>query len=108
IHYSTTNSAAVSCTYTSPQSHSLYLGTRAAENCTSITVLLDGQALTMNLALPGEDVLVRKRLGQLGAGQHTITITHDGPSGTYVYFDYLEVTIPGATLSVSRVETYLT
>ena len=104
IHFTTADSAKMTCTYASDQAHSLYLGTRLAESCASVIVSVDGQAITINLVLPGEDILVRKLLGQFGAGPHNVTITHDGPSGTYFYFDYLELSVPTTTLLTSDTE----
>lgn len=99
IGYTTTPSAGLSCTYTSAQQHTLYLGTRMAQSCTSIAVSIDGQPpIPINLALPGEDVLLRWPLGQHGPGQHRVAITHTGSAGTFFYFDFIEVAIPANVL----------
>src|SRR5205823_9803681 len=43
IRYTTVNGAAVTYTYTAPQNHRLYLGTRKAPQGTQISILIDGQ-----------------------------------------------------------------
>ncbi len=92
---------AVSCTYTSAQTHSLYLGTRITFNSGSIGVSIDGQTpIDVNLLFPGEDVLVRHLLGVLPAGTHTVEITVGGAVGSYFYFDFLEIAIPTTTVPV--------
>jgi hypothetical protein len=109
IRSTSTNQAAVHCTYTSGQQHSLYLGTRLADGGTVISYSVDGQtAVALNLNVPGEDVLIRKLLGQLGAGNHTVTLTHAGNTGTYFYFDFLELAISSTTLLTESTETKLT
>ena len=109
IQSTSTNNAAIHCTYVSAQQHSLYLGTRLLANGTVISFSVDGQsAVTINLNCPGEDVLVRKSLGQFGAGSHSVVVTHNGTTGTYFYFDFLELAIPTATLPVENTETKLT
>lgn len=91
IRHTTQAGASVQCQYRAGQSHTLYLGTRRAENCGAIRVVVDAEpAQTVNLQLPGEDVLVRLPLGVRGAGEHSVTVTHDGPGGKYIYFDFLE------------------
>ena len=90
--HSTSASAPVSslsCTYTSAQNHSLYLGTRLLATGTLISVVVDaGSPLSINLNLGGEDVLIRTLLGQLAPGTHTVTATHVGDAGTDFYFDF--------------------
>jgi hypothetical protein len=115
IHYTlrdTSMAAAfVSCTYTSSQDHSLYLGTRlvaSGTSATQISVVVDaGAALVVNLNL-GEDVLIRVPLGQFHAGTHTLTATQGGDNGTYFYFDFLEIAIPTTSLPVQTNEAKLT
>jgi hypothetical protein len=99
IHSTSVPLSSVSCTYTSSQDHSLYLGSRLLEGGTTISVVLDGGSpIIVNLDFAGEDVLIRIPLGQPSPGAHTITATHDGTSGTYFYFDFLEIAIPTTTL----------
>ncbi len=61
----------------------------------------------MNLDLAGEDVLIRTLLGQLAAGTHTVTVTHDGASGTDFYFDFLEIAVLATTLPTETSELKL-
>jgi hypothetical protein len=98
IRSATEAGAKVFCQYHCPQSHELYLGTRLAFNGSQIQVSVDsGPAQTKQLFIAGEDVLVRLPLGDFGAGIHTVTITHSGPSGNYFYFDFIEIAIPTST-----------
>jgi hypothetical protein len=108
IHSTSTSASAVTCSYTSAQQHSLYLGTRMADSGTTISISVDGQAaVTVNLNLPGEDVLIRTLLAQLPSGSHSVTATHAGTDGTYFYFDFLEIAIPATELPTESIETTL-
>jgi hypothetical protein len=108
IRWTSENESSIECTYSAPQQHTLYLGTRLAENCTLISISVDGGSQATNdLSLPGEDVLVRIRVGEYGPGSHTVTLTHAGNSGTYFYFDFLEMAIPTPSLSVESRENKL-
>lgn len=108
IHSTSTNQSNVTCSYTSAQQHSLYLGTRLVDGGTVVSISVDAQPpVTVNLNVPGEDVLIRTPLGQLAAGSHTITATHIGTNGTYFYFDFLEIAIPAAELPSEAIETTL-
>ena len=101
IRWTTAGGAGLTCTYTCPQSHALYLGTRLAFNGSQISIAVDGQPATSeNLFVAGEDALARIPLGQYGPGPHTVSVTHAGPAGNYLYFyfDFLEVAIVTATL----------
>ncbi len=99
IHFTTVPGASVQCRYSSAQTHSLYLGTRMALGGATIRVSVDsGAPVSLNVSLPGEDVLFRSHLGELGAGDHTVLITHSGATGTYVYFDFLEMAIPATQI----------
>ncbi len=109
IHSTSTNQAGVSCAYTSSQQHDLYLGTRFAANGALISIAVDGQTLpTLNMNVPGEDVLIRKLLGQYAPGGHTVNVTHVGNAGTYLYFDFLELAIPTTELPVETVDGSIT
>ena len=109
IQSTSTNQSAIQCTYIAAQQHSLYLGTRLADSGTLVSFSVDGQRATqVNLNFPGEDVLVRKLLGVLGAGTHSVTVTHVGTTGTYFYFDFLELAIPDTTVPTENIETILT
>lgn len=108
IHSTSVYQSSVSCTYTSSQNHSLYLGTRLLATGTLISVVVDsGSPVTVNVNVPGEDVLIRTLLGQLGSGTHTVTATHDGGAGTYFYFDFFEIAIPSTTLPTETTEIKL-
>ncbi|HYL37170.1 MAG TPA: hypothetical protein VEV17_14735 [Bryobacteraceae bacterium] len=108
IHSTSTNQSSITCTYTSAQEHCLYLGTRLAGNGTPIAVSVDGQTLAgVNLNVPGEDVLIRKSLGQFPSGTHTVTVTHAGNNGTYFYFDFFELAVPTNTLPSASSEIKL-
>ncbi len=108
IQSTSTNQAAIHCTYISAQTHSLYLGTRLLASGSVISFSVDGQsAVTINLNFPGEDVLIRTLLGQFGAGSHTVTVNHVGTTGTDFYFDFLELAIPSTTLPGESTETKL-
>ncbi|MCE5306210.1 MAG: hypothetical protein LLG20_01065 [Acidobacteriales bacterium] len=99
IQNTTTPTSTVQCSYRCPQAHELYLGTRACYNGTQISIRIDGAAAsTRNLKVAGEDTLVRIPLGQFTAGEHTVTVAHDGVSGEYFYFDSFEIAIPSLTL----------
>jgi hypothetical protein len=50
---------------------------------------------TENLSLAGEDVLVRLPVGEYAGGvSHSVTVTHTGSPGSYLYFDFLEASVP--------------
>jgi hypothetical protein len=109
IQFTNISGATARCTYAAGQQHTLYLGTRAAENGAVISVVVDnGAALSFNLNVPGEDVLSRKLLGTFGPGNHTVTATHTGPQGTFFYFDFIELAIPATELPVLSREEKLT
>ncbi|HEY1339734.1 MAG TPA: hypothetical protein VGF59_19615 [Bryobacteraceae bacterium] len=100
IHSTTAAGASLRCSFTSASGQWLYLGTRRAPNCGSVSVEIDAQpAQSFSLSLAGEDVLVRLPLGQLAAGAHTLTLTHGPEAGSYFYFDFLELAIPTTELS---------
>ena len=100
IHSATDPGAAVVCSYFSVFAHTLYLGTRALPSGGQASVQVDGGApIAISLALGGEDVLMRVSLGQQAPSvQHKVTVTHSGPAGTPVYFDFLEIAVPTTDL----------
>jgi hypothetical protein len=99
IHWTTTHGDSVTTTYSFPSGHSLYLGTRCADSTGQVSVQVDGGTpIDFNLAITGEDVLLRKLIGQFGAGSHHVTITNTGPSGAYLYVDFLEIALPATDL----------
>ena len=100
IRWTNTPGARVSCTYSANGDHWLYLGTRLVDQGGKVSVQVDGAApVGLDLAKAAEDVLVRVPIAEL-AGQvaHTVTITHTGATGTPVYFDFLEIAYPSASL----------
>lgn len=107
---STTNTGdAVSCTYLAGLAHTLYIGSRYLSNGASMTVTVDGTTVaTVNLLIAGEDVLFRYPVGEYAAGSHTVTITHAGPTGNAVYFDFFELAIPTTALPANAVNPEMT
>jgi hypothetical protein len=93
----TVGAASLRCVYRQGTAHRLYLGTRRAPTAGAVAVKVDGAARQFNLALAGEDVLVRLPLGEYGAGEHTVEAAH-AADGSRFYFDFLEVAIPSGTL----------
>lgn len=101
--------SSVSCTYTCGQPHTLYLGTRFTDQSGLVEVRVDGQVVsTEGLLLLGEDVLVRRPMGQFGTGTHTVTAKHVGVAGKYFYFDFFEAAIPTPTLPTFPTESKIT
>jgi len=95
--------------YTALQSHTLYLGTRYTGNGAQLSIAVDdGTPNTVDLRVPGEDVLIRWPVDEYGSGAHSITITHAGPAGGDFYFDFLELAVPGTTLPVFPEEPRMT
>ena len=101
--------ARLQCSYTAGTQHTLYLGTRRADACGAVTVQVDANpAVVLNLALAGEDVLVRVRLGGFAGGvAHSVTVTN-GSGASYFYFDFLEIAVPCAGLPVFDTSATLT
>jgi hypothetical protein len=99
IQHTVTPASAVQCSYQCPQTHMLYLGTRACFNGAQVSISVDGETpVTQNLKINGEDVLVRLPLGERTGGEHTVTVSHSGAAGEFFYFDFVEIVIPSATL----------
>jgi hypothetical protein len=100
IRATQTIGASVSYTYTEAASHTLYLGTRMFQSDSAagaqIQITIDGASQSANLALAGEDVLVRIKVADLGAGQHTVSVSQTG-AGVF-YFDFFEIAFPSAAL----------
>jgi hypothetical protein len=99
IHDTQTPGDSASCQYSAPQSHTLYIGTRYTANGASVAIHVDGSSAgAVNLAMPGEDVLIRWPVGQFSAGTHTVTLSHAGPAGADFYLDFIEAAVPASTL----------
>lgn len=108
IHFTSAYGADLVCSYRTGTAHTLYLGTRRADNGGTIRIVVDGgAAMTTNLRIAGEDVLARVRVGEYGAGNHTVRVTHEGGAGTVFYFDFLEAAAPAATLPAVESDTVL-
>jgi hypothetical protein len=109
IHSTTTEGDAVTFQYAAAQTHTLYVGTRYMGNGARISIVVDGgTASTVNLRVPGEDVLIRWSAGEFGIGTHTVTIAHAGPAGADFYFDFLELAVPVTTLPTFSYEPRMT
>ena len=99
IHSTTTEGDSVALQYSAAQTHTLYVGTRYTGNGAQLSIAVDGgAAITVNLRVLGEDVLIRWPAGEYGSGTHTVTITHAGPAGGDLYFDFLEAAVPTTML----------
>jgi len=100
ISYATIPGASVNYSYQSPQGHVLNLGTRRFPTAAQLSVQVDQNPVqVLNVALPGEDVLVRWELGTMSGGnRHSVTITYTGEAGSTFYFDFLEIAIPTGDL----------
>jgi hypothetical protein len=97
VHSTEAQDAACSITYSETASHYLYLGTRLLVTGGTVAVSVDGQVLpALNLALSGDDVLIRLPLGAFGAGTHSVTFTLTSPG--QFWFDFLEVAYPSTDL----------
>src|SRR5690348_13903342 len=110
MHYTTTPGDSVSCIYRLSHLDQLYLCTSNAFHGVQAAITIDNNPiLTETLLIAGEDVLVRVSLGNLSCSvPHTITITHAGGAGSYLYFDFLELAVPTASLPVTAAKTTMT
>ena len=99
IHYASNPGDSVSYSYLATATHTLYIGFQCTGNGAAVAITVDGVAVSAaNLLIPGEQVLLRYPVGQYGAGSHTVTLTHAGPSGADFYFDFIEAAVPTTTL----------
>ncbi len=109
IHYTDQPGSSVTIQYRAAGAHKLYLGTRKTFNGATITITVDGGAAqSESLFIAGEDVLCRVEVGDLGAGDHTVTLTHNGTAGSYFYFDFIELAVPATALPDLPVEPKIT
>lgn len=99
IHYTSNLGDSCTISYSETAAHQLFMGTRLLSPGAAVTFALDSQPpVTVNLNLPGEDVLVRVPIAQVQAGTHKLTFTHAAPSGNKLYFDFLEIAYPSTNL----------
>ena len=95
IRWSDQYSDGFSITYRSGQTHELFLGSRLLDHAPAIACRVDsGEARVVDLRRSGEDRLLRIPLGEYPSGDHTVFVTHNGPSGWRFWFDFLEIAIP--------------
>ncbi len=95
IRWTNQYSDGFSITYRSEQTHELFLGTRLLDQAPAIAFRVDSEpARVFDLRRAGEDRLVRIPVGEYPPGEHTIFVTHNGPSGWRFWFDFLEIAIP--------------
>ncbi len=100
IRYTSRTGSSLECGYAEPSRHKLYVGTRYVENGGTLSVAVDGVVTkAVDLARAFEDVLIRVLIGEF-VGEHVVTVSHDGPEGTLVYFDFLEIAFPTELLPV--------
>lgn len=100
--------SAVSYSYNSAVEHTLYLGTQLLDGGATLSVSVDSTpAQTIKTNLAGETVLVRVPLGQLSAGQHVVTVSHQDAAGAFFYFDFFEQAIPTTELPAINTESTL-
>jgi hypothetical protein len=109
IRHSTIPGSSVKCSYRCSEPHQVFLGSRYSFNSGSFTYSIDGgPASARGLFVAGEDVLCRIPLGELPAGEHTVVVTHNGPNGSYVYIDFIEVVVPSDELPILEPSSRLT
>jgi len=108
IRYCSNPGASVNFAYMATSPHSLYLGSRYAYNGATISVSINGQpSVTYSTAIAGEDRLCRLALGSLSAGSHSVTITHAGNIGEYLYVDFVDILVPTTELPIFPAEPQL-
>lgn len=100
IQWTQTPNDTCTINYQEANQHQLFLGTRLLTSGANILVSVDGQPLAQptTLYLNGEDVLVRSPLGTYGPGTHTVSLQHQGPANSFLYFDFLEIAYPSTDL----------
>jgi len=95
IRWTNQYSDGFSISYRSEQTHELFLGSRFLDQAPAIAFRVDSEgARVFDLRRAGEDRLVRIPVGQYPPGEHTLFVTHNGPSGWQFWFDFLEIAIP--------------
>jgi hypothetical protein len=109
IHYTTAPGSSIACSYTHPQAHTLYLGTRGSFNSGRVSVVIDnGTPVEVGLNIAGEDVLMRLRLGRWPP-VHTAfgfrMLARLGPTCTSIFWKYA---MPAAGLRTFEPQPRLT
>jgi hypothetical protein len=109
IRHTTEPGASVTCTYTAARDHRLFIGTRKAAACGTVSVSVDGGAAKTISLKHDEDVLVRVPVGDFSGGAaHTVAVTHAGAAGESFYFDFVEAAVPCEDLPVIAAEAQVT
>lgn len=100
IHRTSDAGAAAFVEYEAVTPHRLFVGTRRTATAGSLEVLVDGVVrVARNIALAGEDVLVRWPVGSFGPAKHQVEVRRGASSGD-LFFDFLEVAVPSQELPV--------
>jgi len=95
IRWSDQYSDGFSISYRSEETHELFLGSRLLDQAPAIAFRVDSEPVrVVDLRRAAEDRLLRIPLGQYPSGNHTVLVTHNGPSGWRFWFDFLEIAIP--------------
>ncbi|MBX9601729.1 MAG: hypothetical protein K2X35_12015 [Bryobacteraceae bacterium] len=115
IRVSDTPGSQVSVMYRMPVAHTLYLGTRSLgfaspsiRGARLLATVDGGPPKEIGTHLPGEDLLQRRLVGVLPAGEHVVTIAHAGQAGEKCYFDFLEAAAPSESLPAFPEEPRMT
>ncbi len=99
IHHTSTPGDLVTLRYRAGYAHTLYVGVRCLDSGADVSFDVDGSpAGSIDLYLDEEDVLIRWPVGDYGAGEHTITVTHAGSAGERLYFDFVDLAVPVVSL----------
>ncbi|MBV8844427.1 MAG: hypothetical protein JO307_16590, partial [Bryobacterales bacterium] len=109
IQYTQSPGSSAQCVYEAPAAHTLYLGLRYTGNGATAAITVDGHSAgAANLLKSGEDVLIRWPVGQYAAGNHRLTITHQGPANADLYLDFVEAAVPATTMPSFTVQPQMT
>jgi hypothetical protein len=90
--------AELTIAFNTAQPHDVYLGTRLAAACGDATAVLDGVEIPLQLHAADEDALARIRLGSIAEGPHQLVLRNPATAAGALYFDFLELAVPCATL----------
>jgi hypothetical protein len=99
IHWTQTQGDSFALTYRATATHTLYLGTRYTDSGATVSIDVDGDpAGSVDLRIAQEDRLIRWPVGTYASGTHTVSVTHQGPAGGDLYFDFVEIAVPATDL----------